>query len=75
MIVISFAFCPGNTSMDPTLSLIMSNLALCQPGQAVFDPFVGTGSLLVAAAYHGAYVAGTDIDYNLLHGRGERPGI
>lgn len=29
-----------------------------------------TGSILVAAAHYGAYVAGSDIDYNLLHGIG-----
>merc|ERR1719209_2650750 len=37
----------------------------------VFDPFVGTGSLLVAAAHHGAFVAGADIDYKCLHGIGK----
>jgi len=36
----------------------------------VYDPFVGTGSLLVAASYYGAYVAGADLDYNLIHARG-----
>ena len=30
-----------------------------------------TGSLLVAGAHHGAYVMGTDIDFQLLHSRGE----
>lgn len=40
----------GNTSMDPTLSLLMSNQALVKNGDLVFDPFVGSGSLLVAAA-------------------------
>lgn len=39
--------------MDPTLSLYMANQALVQPGDFVFDPFVGTGSLLVAAAKQG----------------------
>lgn len=36
--------------MDPTLSLLMSNQALVKNGDLVFDPFVGSGSLLVAAA-------------------------
>ena len=58
--------------MDPGLALIMSNFAHCDHGRFIFDPFVGTVSLLVSAAYHGAMVTGTDIDYNLLHGRGER---
>lgn len=36
--------------MDPTLSMLMANQALVQAGSLVLDPFVGTGSLLVAAA-------------------------
>lgn len=36
--------------MDPTLSLLMANQAKVQKGDLVLDPFVGTGSLLVAAA-------------------------
>lgn len=59
----------GNTSMDPQLSLIMSNQALVSKGDLVFDPFVGTGSLLVCAAKFGAYVMGTDIDYMMLHAK------
>lgn len=31
----------------------MANQALAKPGDLVFDPFVGTGSLLVAAAKYG----------------------
>ena len=59
----------GHTSMNAGLSLIMSNMGLVDDGHIVFDPFVGTGSLLVTAAYHGAYVMGADIDYMLIHGR------
>ena len=55
--------------MDPLLSLVMANLALVKPGDLVFDPFVGTGSLLVAAGVVGGYVMGTDIDYLMLHAR------
>lgn len=58
----------SNTSMDATLSLIMANLAGVRPNDLVLDPFVGSGSLLVAAAQFGAYVMGCDIDYLLLHG-------
>ena len=57
--------------MDPGISLIMSNMGHVSRGSFVFDPFVGTGSLLVSAAHHGGYVMGTDIDYNLLKGRGK----
>ncbi|XP_076275564.1 tRNA (guanine(10)-N(2))-methyltransferase TRMT11 [Rhynchophorus ferrugineus] len=59
----------GNTSMDPQLSLLMANQAKIWTGDLVLDPFVGSGSLLVAAAEFGAYVFGSDIDYLMLHGR------
>ncbi|XP_006614919.1 tRNA (guanine(10)-N2)-methyltransferase homolog [Apis dorsata] len=59
----------GNTSMDPQLSLIMANQAQIQKGDIVLDPFVGTGSLLVAASHFGGYTLGTDIDFLMLHGR------
>ncbi|CAH1975401.1 unnamed protein product [Acanthoscelides obtectus] len=59
----------GNTSMDPQLSLLMANQAKVTDGSLVVDPFVGSGSLLVAATQFGGYVWGTDIDYLMLHGR------
>lgn len=59
----------GNTSMDAQLSLLMANQAQVKDGDLVLDPFVGSGSLLVAAAQFGGYVFGTDIDYLMLHGR------
>ncbi|XP_067213095.1 tRNA (guanine(10)-N2)-methyltransferase homolog isoform X2 [Linepithema humile] len=59
----------GNTSMDPQLSLIMANQAQIRNGDVVLDPFVGTGSLLVAASQFGGYTFGTDIDFLMLHGR------
>lgn len=46
----------GNTSMDATLSLLMANQAMVKPGDLVYDPFVGTGSLLVAAAKCGGTI-------------------
>ena len=59
----------GNTSMDPQLSLLMANQAQVRSGDMVLDPFVGSGSLLVAAAEFGGYVIGGDIDYLMLHAR------
>ncbi|XP_026478300.1 tRNA (guanine(10)-N2)-methyltransferase homolog [Ctenocephalides felis] len=59
----------GNTSMDATLSVLAANQALAQDGKIIMDPFVGSGSLLVAAAKFGGYVMGMDIDYLMLHGR------
>lgn len=43
--------------MDPTLSLLMANQALVKDNDLVFDPFVGSGSLLVAAAKFGGIVS------------------
>ncbi|RZC34191.1 tRNA (guanine(10)-N2)-methyltransferase -like, partial [Asbolus verrucosus] len=59
----------GNTSMDPQLSLLMANQAKVKNGDLVLDPFVGSGSLLVAAAEFGGFVFGSDIDYLMLHAR------
>ena len=39
-------------------------------GSYVYDPFVGTGSVLVAAAYLGAVTLGADIDIRILRGKG-----
>jgi tRNA (guanine10-N2)-methyltransferase len=59
----------GNTSMAPELSLLMANQALCDKNHLAFDPFCGTGSMLIAAAMFGSYVIGSDIDYLMLHGK------
>lgn len=59
----------GNTSMDAQLSLLMANQAMVRDGDLVFDPFVGTGSLLVSAAKFGGYVLGADIDFMMVHAR------
>jgi len=59
----------GNTTMDPELSLLMANLAQVSRGSLVLDPFVGTASLLIAAAEFGGLVLGADIDYLTLHAR------
>jgi tRNA (guanine10-N2)-methyltransferase len=40
--------------MDAEIALLMATQALVQPGQLVYDPFVGTGSILIAAAHFGA---------------------
>lgn len=67
----------ANTSMEPMLGLLMANIAQIKSGDLVLDPFVGSGSLLVSAAYAGAYVLGADIDYLLIHGltKSSRAGI
>ncbi|KAL7540804.1 hypothetical protein ACHAXR_010392 [Thalassiosira sp. AJA248-18] len=65
----------GPTSMDSELSLIMTNLALIKKGSFAFDPFVGTGSILLTAALRGAYAFGTDIDLRVLRGRSQNENI
>lgn len=52
----------ATTSMDAGLSLVTANMALAAPGKIFFDPFVGTGSFLLAAAHFGAMTLGADID-------------
>lgn len=39
--------------MDAQLSLLMANQAQVLPGDVLLDPFVGSGSLLVAAGHFG----------------------
>ncbi|KAI4367118.1 hypothetical protein MLD38_022889 [Melastoma candidum] len=56
----------GPTAMDAEMAFLMANQALANPGKLVFDPFVGTGSILVAAAHFGAMTMGADIDIRVV---------
>jgi tRNA (guanine10-N2)-methyltransferase len=60
----------GPTSMDATLSFVMTSLGLVKSGSIVYDPFVGTGSILLSCALRGAYCIGSDIDIRVLRGKG-----
>lgn len=60
----------GPTSMDAELSFVMTNLGLVKAGDMVYDPFVGTGSILLSCALRGAYCVGSDIDIRVLRGKG-----
>lgn len=60
----------GPTSTDTELAFLMANQAQIQPGMTAFDPFVGTGSILIAAAHFGAICYGSDIDIRVLKGYG-----
>jgi tRNA (guanine10-N2)-methyltransferase len=60
----------GPTSMDAELSFVMTSLGQVQRGTIVYDPFVGTGSILLACALRGAYCIGSDIDIRVLRGKG-----
>lgn len=55
--------------MDPQLSLLMANVTKVEDWHLVFDPFVGTGSILLACAQFGAQVIGSDIDFLMVHAR------
>ncbi|GAA5894968.1 hypothetical protein JCM6882_008255 [Rhodosporidiobolus microsporus] len=59
----------GTTSMEAEASLLMTNQALAGPGKWVYDPFVGTGSLLLTAAGFGALTFGSDIDGRQIRGK------
>lgn len=56
----------GPTSMNHELAFIMCAMAGVRRSSLVLDPFVGTGSLLVAAAQRGALTLGTDIDIRVI---------
>ncbi|KAJ5280990.1 S-adenosyl-L-methionine-dependent methyltransferase [Penicillium angulare] len=61
----------STTSMDAELSLVTANMTLAAPGKLFYDPFVGTGSFLVAAAHFGALTMGSDIDPRSFRGKDE----
>ncbi len=65
----------GPTSMDSELSLIMTNLGKVQKGSFCFDPFVGTGSILLTCGLRGGYCMGTDIDVRVLRGRSDEENV
>lgn len=56
----------GPTTMDTELAFLMCSLAGVRRSSLVFDPFVGTGGLLVPAAHHGARTMGMDIDIRVI---------
>ncbi|KAF8019998.1 hypothetical protein BT93_G0631 [Corymbia citriodora subsp. variegata] len=61
----------GPTAMDAEIAFLMANQAMVKPGKLVYDPFVGTGSILIAAAHFGAMTMGADIDIRVVRdGRG-----
>lgn len=60
----------GPTSLDNEVALLMASFAHVRKGSVVLDPFVGTGSILIACAQFGARLCvGTDIDIRVLKGK------
>ncbi|KAA6406919.1 MAG: NAD-dependent histone deacetylase SIR2 [Lasallia pustulata] len=62
----------STTSMDSELALITANLALAGPDKIFYDPFVGTGSFLIACSHFGAMTLGSDIDGRSVRGKKSR---
>ena len=59
----------GPTSMDAELAFLMANQGKINSKSIVFDPFVGTGSVLIACAAFGSTLNfGTDIQYAIVGG-------
>lgn len=65
----------GNTSMEAEMGLLTAGQTLPAPGKLMYDPFVGTGSLLYAVAHWGAFVIGSDIDARQFRGKRESPRV
>jgi tRNA (guanine10-N2)-methyltransferase len=61
----------STTSMDPSLAFIMANMGKCVAGTLVCDPFVGSGSVLLACAEFGAHCVGMDYDARTFRGTGD----
>ncbi|MDO8841186.1 methyltransferase domain-containing protein [Methanocalculus sp.] len=59
-------FHPG--VMMPLMARAMVNLTYVQPNQILYDPFCGTGGILLEGAIIGARVAGSDIDQSMISG-------
>ncbi|GAA5892801.1 tRNA (guanine-N2-)-methyltransferase [Sporobolomyces salmoneus] len=59
----------GTTSMEAEASLLMANQAQASPGKWIYDPFAGTGSMLLTAAGFGAMTFGSDIDGRQMRGK------
>ena len=60
------------TSMDSELALLTANITLAGPSKVFYDPFVGTGSFLIACSHFGAMTLGSDIDGRSVRGKENR---
>ena len=55
-------------SLDPVLARIMVNLSELPPGEFIFDPFCGTGGILIEAGLCGIGVKGSDLSEEMVEG-------
>ncbi|KAH8582952.1 RNA methylase [Cryptosporidium sp. chipmunk genotype I] len=58
----------GPTTMDNELAFIMCNIAQVKKNDIVFDPFCGTGGILISASHFGAKCFGSDLDLRVING-------
>jgi tRNA (guanine10-N2)-dimethyltransferase len=56
------------SSLSPILSRTLCNICGVIPGKTVFDPFCGTGGLLIEAGLLGAELHGSDIESEMISG-------
>lgn len=56
------------SAMPAKLSRCMVNLAKAKAGELVFDPFCGTGSILIEASLIGCRVLGLDVQRRMIRG-------
>ncbi len=56
------------SAMPPKLARVMVNLARAKAGELVFDPFCGTGGILIEAALMGCRVLGMDAQRRMVRG-------
>ncbi|MFB6245685.1 MAG: hypothetical protein ABEJ03_05065, partial [Candidatus Nanohaloarchaea archaeon] len=55
-------------SLDPVLARVLVNLSGVRPGDAVLDPFCGTGGILIEAGLCGVGVLGADLQEKMVEG-------
>lgn len=58
-------------ALSVPFSRMMINLARVPRGGVVFDPFAGTGSILIEASLMGIKAIGAEIDWKIVHGAEE----
>ena len=54
--------------MMPRMARALVNISLVNPGEWLFDPFCGTGGILIEASDVGAVAAGGDMDRVMVTG-------
>lgn len=58
----------GPTTLDNELAFLMANCAQAKRGQVAFDPFCGTGGIMVAIGHFGTRLVGGEIDIRVIKG-------